>query len=86
MKRIFSLLIILAFFSVALFANWFDDLNYFKGKKVEVVLASNQKTEIGVFQYTSEYMKSVLGIVLKAEDGSIIYISIGEVAVIKELK
>lgn len=86
MKKIIMVVLVMALFSLSVFASWFDDINYYKGKKVEIILANNQKTEIGIFQNTSEYMKSILGIILRNDDGSLVYISMEQIAAIKEIK
>jgi len=86
MKKIMMVLLVMTLFSLSVFANWYDDINYYKGKKVEIMLANNEKTITGVFQNTSEYMKSIIGIVICNDDGSLVYISMAEIAVIKEIK
>lgn len=86
MKKLFMVLVMTLLFSAFTFANYFDDIRYFKGKKVEIILANNDKSQIGIFKDTSELMKTLYGVILESEDGAITFIGLTEIAAIKEIK
>ena len=85
MKKIIMTLLMIGFATAVTFANFYDDLRYYQGKKIEVVLADGQKSEIGIYKDTSEIMKNIYAIVIEDENGKRILIRIEEIALIKEL-
>lgn len=85
MKKTIMALLLITLATALTFASYYDDLRYYQGKKVEVVLAHGQKSEIGIYKDTSEVMKNIYAIVIEDENGKIVLIRIEEIAAIKEL-
>ena len=86
MKKLILAVLFSVFISTLSFANYKDDITSFKGMKVEIVLANNEKSIIGIFKDTSDYAGQIAGLILVSDNGAKIYISLDEIAAIKEIK
>lgn len=84
MKRAIFILTLMFCFSALIYADYNKDIRSFVGKKVEITLANNPKSIVGVLA-TSEQMGVLIALVITNENGEKVLVKYDQVAVIREV-